>query len=393
MTVRIAEAEPAGLPPPSTGLVRGATVVQAGERRSARIESIRALSALSVMVFHLWYIGHIPVYAQVTYAIPVRFVVGLRYGVFVFFALTGYLIFRPFCRHHFGDGAPVNVGRYLLNRALRILPLYWSVLALLLLTGADHGTPWLWWHFALFLENQARDTVFLVDGPMWSLVVEVEFYLLLPVFALALSKATRGRIGLAVVAVVGLGAASYVERYIHLYPVPANLNVFIDWVTSFAGNAAFFVPGMLVAFLDVAWQHGIPRWTRTRLGSQSLWLLTAVAVWMLMIWLQPGEAPLEMAVLATAFLVIGGIALPLRQGRLARILDWRPLAVLGVASYSLYLWHQPIILRLLAGGHLPTDFGVAVLVVGPMLVAVALASYALLEWPALRLRRRWAGRG
>ena len=46
---------------------------------------------------------------------------------------------------------------------------------------------------------------------------------------------------------------------------------------------------------------------------------------------------------AASFLLVGAAVLPLRSGLLVRVLRWRPLAALGVASYSLYLWHYPIV--------------------------------------------------
>ena len=66
---------------------------------------------------------------------------------------------------------------------------------------------------------------------------------------------------------------------------------------------------------------------------------------------------------------------------LTRSLDWRPLALIGVASYSLYLWHLPIVEALA-----PHALALSV----PVSLAVALLSYRLVETPFLRLRRRWS---
>ena len=104
-----------------------------------------------------------------------------------------------------------------------------------------------------------------------------------------------------------------------------------------------------------------------------------------------------------AFLVVAGCVLRLRPGVATRVLEWRPLATLGVASYSLYLWHVPLITAV--GGN-PVDFRPTgpvfeghphrLLYLGVLSLAVcsaaALASYALIESPFLRLRRRWAAR-
>jgi peptidoglycan/LPS O-acetylase OafA/YrhL len=83
------------------------------------------------------------------------------------------------------------------------------------------------------------------------------------------------------------------------------------------------------------------------------------------------------------------VVLPLREGRAVRLLDTRSLAALGVVSYSLYLWHFPLI-GLLAR-HLDAGFAGLLAFALLICVPVAVASYFVIERPFLRLRRRWAG--
>jgi hypothetical protein len=95
-------------------------------------------------------------------------------------------------------------------------------------------------------------------------------------------------------------------------------------------------------------------------------------------------------ILLVSVLIVGACVLPLRTGALVRMLEWRPLAVIGVASYSLYLWHDPVLKALARSSWAPPGF-LGLLVVGlPLCCLVALASYALIEAPFLQLRRRWA---
>ena len=68
-------------------------------------------------------------------------------------------------------------------------------------------------------------------------------------------------------------------------------------------------------------------------------------------------------------------------------MGWRPLALLGTASYSLYLWHLPLIEAI---GSAEWSFLGLLAVAGPACVAVAFVSYRLVEEPFLRLRTRWA---
>src|SRR3954469_18446280 len=76
----------------------GAGIVQAGEPRSRRIESLRALAALGVLVSHALLAGggyHHDISRTLSF--------GGSLGVYLFFALTGYLLFLPFARRAFAD--------------------------------------------------------------------------------------------------------------------------------------------------------------------------------------------------------------------------------------------------------------------------------------------------
>src|SRR5436305_1098967 len=81
-----------------------------------------------------------------------RTIFGGGFGVFVFFALSGYLLFRPLAAATFG-GERVDMRRYALNRLLRTLPLYYAVVAVLLVVQEGGGTPGQWWRFLTLTEN------------------------------------------------------------------------------------------------------------------------------------------------------------------------------------------------------------------------------------------------
>ena len=103
----------------------GVRVDQAGEQRLARIESLRALAALGVLAGHAWG-AHYAFGRGAMRSLPARTIFGGGFGVFVFFALSGYLLYRPLV-----DGdvrrRRVDLRRYAINRVLRTLPLYYAV--------------------------------------------------------------------------------------------------------------------------------------------------------------------------------------------------------------------------------------------------------------------------
>lgn len=367
--------------------VAGGAISQSGELRSRRLESLRAVAALGVVLGHLYGQARS---AQVTAgAIPQApphggfGVFALTGGVFLFFALSGYLLYWPFARRDFGSGGRIDLRRYARNRALRILPLYYLVLVVVLLVQERGGSFGQWWRFVLFLENYDQSTVASVDGPMWSLAVEVVFYITLPLLALGLAWAARGSRARAAGYLLAVAGATYILRVAKVDFMSAPRNQF--WEFSPLTTFGYFVPGMLVALLRTAWQERPPRWTWRRPGSADTWLFMGVLFWVV----YSSDPEREGFSAVAAFFVIGSCVLPLREGRALRALDWRPLALLGVASYSLYLWHDPVISAVVGTGGAPTGLlGLLVLLV-PLCIAAAFVSYFVIERPFLRFRRRW----
>ena len=227
----------------------GAEVTQAGELRSARIESLRAIAALGVLL------GHECVVAR-----GLRFdsyldrvVLGGGFGVDLFFALTGYLLFWPFARRLFGGGPRVDLRRYALNRALRILPLYYVVVVVVLVLQEGGGTLGQWGRFLTFTESFSNGTLLRVDGVVWSLVVELHFYVLLPFLAWGLARLAGGSVARAALLLLALGAASLVVQAAFVgFGTPR------DPILAYALPArfVFFVPGMLLALLRVRPRSG-----------------------------------------------------------------------------------------------------------------------------------------
>jgi peptidoglycan/LPS O-acetylase OafA/YrhL len=357
---------------------RGRRIVQAGERRLATLESLRGVAAVAVMTGHIMLTTGVFLHADTLH----RMVLGGGFGVFLFFALSGYLLFWPFARRHFGGGEEIDLRRYATNRVLRIAPLYYVVVVVVLLLQADHGTATEWLSFATFSAVYFGETSLHVPVPVWSLMVEVLFYLALPLLALGLGWAARGSRGRAALILLALGGASLALRFVTVLDAPAPS---VAWRYSPLNTFVYFVPGMLLALLRLHWEERPPRWLPRALQSSDVWVLAAGAVWVYLLWSFD-----EWMALPAAFLLVGACVLPLRPGRLTRALAWRPLAVLGIASYSLYMWHLAVLHAFASGPGLPGGFVISFALLAPLCVAVALASYWLIEAPFLRLRRRWA---
>jgi peptidoglycan/LPS O-acetylase OafA/YrhL len=352
--------------------------------------------------------------------LPRRDASSLALGVVLFFALSGFLLYRPFAASIARDRELPSARTYLRNRALRIIPAYWVILGIVALvlgaaavrdsTGAlatgELSAPLPLAQAMLFFQGYRPSTVATGIGPAWSLAVEAVFYLLLPVLALGAARlarraaSRRGRmlallappLGLLVVGLSGKLAAGTVV------PGPPGSGWDATWHSvierSFWAQADLFSFGMIGAVVYVEMEHrGLrlgPRWRAAVLG---LALLVCVpCAWTL------GEGqlsylPQNTGVALAAALFLFAIVMP-QAGRgghlLQRVLEWRVLVAVGVASYSLFLWHEPLVHWLRVHGL--TLSGWLGLVANLLVIAVvagtlSMLTYRLVEAPALRRKR------
>jgi peptidoglycan/LPS O-acetylase OafA/YrhL len=381
----------------------------------AGIEGLRAIAATSILVYHVWLYsspsGRVQLGYVSRFALP-----HLPAGVTLFFALSGYLLYRPIAASVLATGSVPNVRSYLRNRALRILPAYWVILAvtavvlpaaLLRLSRSELvldrlvARPDVLVGNALLAQNYRPASLDTGIGPTWSLAVEVVFYLTLPVLGvLAASchrraRSPRSRVlallvppaALLLLGALGKAASTWLPAG-QVYPAHEILS------RSFLSNADLFAPGMILAVLHVLVREGRVRLPRHWAGA--VWALLAadvVAVVLLtdrgILWRWGVVNPYQRLTALACVLLVALVVLPRPGGGppgLARALDWRPLFLCGLASYSLFLWHEPIT-RLLAAdgltvggrGGLVVNLAVAALVAG----LLSAATYRFVERPAL----------
>jgi peptidoglycan/LPS O-acetylase OafA/YrhL len=150
------------------------------------LNSLRGLACLSVLFFHgLWW--YIPASATGVERLLRNLTADWHRGVGFFFVLSGLLItgiLRDSCER------PDYFSRFYKRRALRILPAYYMMLVLLAIFGVRITREFLGLS-ALYLANMAPLLgVFMGYGPLWSLAVEEQFYLIWPAFVRRFSNRT-----------------------------------------------------------------------------------------------------------------------------------------------------------------------------------------------------------
>jgi peptidoglycan/LPS O-acetylase OafA/YrhL len=348
--------------------------------RLRQLDSLRGYSLVAVIAAHFcweWRFNHDHL-AQLL----------LRY----FFALSGFLITGILLRTRDQvERGDVGVGRALstfyLRRSLRIFPVYYLALAVVLFANLGDQRVNGWWH-GLYLTNVLMGVTGEEPGPLvhlWSLAVEEQFYVVWPLLMLLLP---RGWLPGFLWGMVGLGIAS---RFLLL--VTANLQYFalpvacIDFLSFGAVLALHHHRG--------APRVGAPRWAWPMLIAGAITL-----VWRLMRYQAPSTAELAVwyvlgdAVLAAGWVWVIHRATEERQDVLGRVLAWRPAVWLGSISYGTYVWH--LLVGELVSRWWPLwrdtrlwDEGVLVrfFVLVPLCIVAGALSHRLIERPFERWRR------
>ncbi|GAB2996468.1 acyltransferase family protein [Mycobacterium bourgelatii] len=364
---------------------------QVGGTRSflPAVEGMRACAAMGVVVTHVAFqTGH-------SSGVDGRLFGRFDLAVAVFFALSGFLLWRGHAAAARGLRPRPSTGHYLRSRVVRIMPAYVVavVVILSLLPESDNASLTVW--LANLTLTQIYVPLTLTAGltQMWSLSVEVSFYLALPIFALL---ARRIPVGARVPAIAALGVLSWAWAWVPLTGGPgANP---MNWPPAFF---SWFAAGMLLA----EWVHspvGLPH----RLARRRV-LMAVVAVAAYLVAASPVAGPAGLVTstpaqfaIKTAMGSVVAIALvaPLvldRPDTPHRLLGSTFMVTLGRWSYGLFIWHLaaldmvfPVIGAFAFNGHMPTVL-LLTLVFG---WAIAAVSYALVESPCREALRRWERR-
>ena len=321
--------------------------------RVASLTGVRALAALLVVATHAAYTT-----GKYTHGYAGLVFSRMEVGVPIFFVLSGYLLFGPWVRAAAADSPPPPLGRYTWHRVRRIMPAYVvTVLAGYLIyhfrdAGPNPGHSWYGLLRNLTLTQIYTDAYmfsYLHQGltQMWSLAVEVAFYVALPLLAFLLLVVLCRRRWQPRLLLAGLGLLALVS--------PAWM-VFVHTTTGLPDGARLWLPGYLAWFIG-----GMMLTVLAAMGVRVYGFVSIpLAVLCFFIAATPiaGEpttspAGLAQAVTKTAFyaviatLVVAPLALgdsgtarrPADGGWYSKLLASRPIVWLGEISYEIFLVH------------------------------------------------------
>ncbi|MEL4320449.1 acyltransferase family protein [Leifsonia sp. YIM 134122] len=345
---------------PSTMEAEAPRTTTTRDGRLPELQALRTVAVLLVVLYHLW-----PAYLQGGYV-----------GVDVFLVISGYLISSHIMRGVVERGS-FSLTDFYVRRIRRLLP---AALVVLMVVGI---TTLIWmpqttWNdtgqqivaSAFYVENWAlvANSVDYLGAAAsdssvqhyWSLSVEEQFYLVWPLLLLlswallrrANRSATRRSLGL-VVGIVGAASLLFSILSTDADQASAYFNTF-GRIWEFAAGA------LLAVFLPLVrlrpWQ-----------GILSTWVGLAAILFTAVVYTSttpfPGWTAL-LPVFGAAAVIAGGS--PPGRFSLAPAMRWRPVQVVGDISYSVYLWHWPLIVIVPVVLQQPLG--------GPLKVAILIAS-------------------
>ncbi|HEY1353298.1 MAG TPA: acyltransferase [Ktedonobacteraceae bacterium] len=402
------------------------------------LDGVRAIACLMVIWFHIYRIPRdlsIWPTRPFTNLLLNTFLFFGKYGVTLFFVLSGFLLFLPFARSLLFEQAWPSTREFYLRRVFRILPAYYlSLILMVFVFQQQYLQPQ---HrselglFFIFFMDSSQATFKHLNAPFWTLAVEWQFYMLLPLLAMGMrslvrrvTRAHRMRtIMLCIMLVMAWGLFSryFGNYYVYQHPtetvlVPRPLfNGFLALTYGVSGKyLEDFGVGMLLSLCLSYSQRATPTSRLSVMLRRSwtwLWAAGPLCLLLMILWSYnysyPHTWPLFSSPLLFQMYALGnelGIALAFGlcisallfgPARLKQPFEWLALRWLGTISYSLYMWHLPLLLLciqwvqpLLTGWSPEQAYAIYWLWILVVVLPFCFFFFKLVEEPGIRLGKR-----
>lgn len=335
------------------------------------VEALRGIAVLLVILFHYIVVrdprAGDPWIALAVGTRPLEVVLRNGYlGVDLFFLISGFLLVLPWGLHASGSRPLPRARDFYVRRIRRIVPAYYVHLLFLFLFFLPflHGVRFFVDHAGLVAYNAAAHALFLhyftpissaslgLNGPLWTLALEAQFYLLLPLLAPRFVRSPLAWCALLV-------AISAAWRWLAAHDLAAMVSGMMAlgarWdvaegpirhllLTQLPGYIGHFAVGM---GLGLAWLR--LREVAPSLPRQLAWIALLAGSLALMYWaygLGGGAVlgPLGSWIATLAALGASFLAIACGGGLASRALERPTLMFVGRTSYSAYLYHLPLLL-------------------------------------------------
>lgn len=359
------------------------------------VDGLRFVAIMPVLMQHLS--ERLYRYSSVDWAIPIdddpfAFLASRgTIGVFIFFAISGFILCLPFAKYHLQGGNRPSYKSYLWRRVTRLEPPYliWMTFFFVVLLVRMPATDELWahWGFSMFyLHNLVYSSYSPINPVAWSLEIEIQFYLLAP-FLVALFFSIKNKLVRRLV----LGGAIFgfigMQHLFGWLAMPMKI--------SLLGQLQHFLVGFLMAdfyLTEWRWQRSIRRFA---------WLDVAAIIAFFVLCFTWSEELGKNLVFVLALILLFVAAF---RGLAFNYFLRNPwIAAIGGMCYTIYLIHLPLmegLIRLSRHLHWTNWFALNLLlqalVVIPVVLAISALFFLLLEkpfmdkqWPA-KLAAWWS---
>lgn len=339
---------------------------------SLEIQGIRAISIMAVILFHFG-IGSLP---------------GGYAGVDMFFVISGFLIGGLIVREI--EAGTFSFARFYRNRVIRLLP---NLFLMIVVSAAISYVVLMPYDFIQYAKSLQFSAIYVTNivfsrqqgyfdptreaKPLlhtWSLSIEEQFYLVFPLLLILLFKLRQHRLlVLALMALVSL----WVRYWYTVHNLP------IEGFFSFAGRIWEFIVGAMAALA--------PARMKAALANKESWaVLAAALIAASLLWLGEGVPYSCMLLLvpcfATALLILSAPGTTV-----GKVLSNKAMVFIGGISYSLYLWHWPLLVGWHnAGWQLGTWLQPLVLIT--LTAIISIVAWKYVEEPFRRNRERFSGK-
>ncbi|MGE0846835.1 MAG: acyltransferase family protein, partial [Flavobacteriaceae bacterium] len=354
-----------------------AKIITAGPRID-HVDGLRAIAVIAVVAYHA--------------SIP-GFATGFT-GVDIFFVISGFLIINQIVgelrQNRF------SLATFYARRTIRILPpLLVMLLGAYLIACFVLISPFEWENFglsgslsAVFLSNfyfykkQGYFDTTAMDKPLlhtWSLSVEEQFYIITPLLLIGLFLLARRTRKPVSTYLAGAGGIFFIASLIGciLLTIPVKNKAF--YMTTWRGWE--FIAGGAVAWLAAQPALQSRRWIAEAAGLAGI-VLAVVAINFGLSEINYPSYGAITPVAAAVLLILSGLLDP--DCTAARLLSVRPMVLVGLISYSWYLWHWPLI-SMAQIAQFSTENHLRDAVMAGLSLIPAVLSYRYVELPC----RRW----
>jgi peptidoglycan/LPS O-acetylase OafA/YrhL len=359
------------------------------------LDGMRGVAVLLVLWYHIWEISWLPAPFMWLQWIPETGFIGVP----LFFFLSGFVITFPFVRAQVAGERLPTWGHFAWRRFIKIVPSY--VLSIVIAYAIGYAAleragaaPWqeIVTHL-LFIHTWWQSTYGSINGVLWTLAIEVEFYLVFPLVWWCFSRQTVATFG-GMIAIAMLWRIHAAQCCFH-HEMPLL-------VENLPGYLDIFACGMFSAWIFARFGHGL-RKPRISPAMPIIAIAGVVLCSLLLIgmyqqrMLPQWETGLQIYTRSLYGVGFGAVAI----GSLAAPRFWEvllanaPLRFMAFISYNLYLYHQ-MVARIMVRLHVPPYLGkdphadpvwqvrYTILAFIVTIVQAAIVTY-LVERPLLRL--------